>query len=175
MKAPYHNQSVVDRIAKENEISTEEAERWFEGALQFLEVASVAGSPVSPSLKIDEAWHAFILHTRDYAAYCQERFGRFIHHQPTGEGVDNRDNYLLARSLAEERFGDLDSEVWPVKAKKVSACSDPDGECSGQCAPNNSKEECVTDCGPERTPALVGAAGCHDDGHCGSESCASST
>ena len=31
---------------------------------------------------MDKAWHAFLLHTRDYEAYCRERFGRMIHHQP---------------------------------------------------------------------------------------------
>jgi len=35
-----------------------------------------------PSMEIDEAWHTFILHTREYAEYCISRFGRFIHHVP---------------------------------------------------------------------------------------------
>ncbi len=165
MDVLYQNPSVVRRVAKENDISEEEAERWFKGALQFLEIASVAGSPISPSLTIDEAWHAFILHTRDYAEYCQEQFGRFIHHQPTPAEVSNRDNYLLARTIAEERFGDLDETVWPLKAKEVSACSDPDGECSSQCEPNNAA----------KVPVMAGSAECHGDGHCGSADCASST
>ncbi|CAG9465194.1 unnamed protein product [Pedinophyceae sp. YPF-701] len=29
---------------------------------------------------LDEAWHAFILNTRDYIAYCYAHFGRVIHH-----------------------------------------------------------------------------------------------
>jgi len=37
---------------------------------------------ISPPEPVDKAWHAFVLHTRDYEAYCRERFGRVIHHQP---------------------------------------------------------------------------------------------
>lgn len=31
---------------------------------------------------LDEYWHVFILHTRDYAAFCDAHFGFFIHHSP---------------------------------------------------------------------------------------------
>ena len=33
-------------------------------------------------LRIDDMWHIFILHTRDYAEFCHRYFGRFIHHEP---------------------------------------------------------------------------------------------
>jgi hypothetical protein len=36
-----------------------------------------------PSLIADEAWHEFILCTREYADFCQRAFGRFLHHTPT--------------------------------------------------------------------------------------------
>jgi hypothetical protein len=35
---------------------------------------------------IDEYWHAFVLHTRDYQAFCQKHFGFFIHHSPSFPG-----------------------------------------------------------------------------------------
>src|SRR3569832_2225713 len=31
---------------------------------------------------IDPFWHAHILHTRRYAAFCQDVYGQFIHHAP---------------------------------------------------------------------------------------------
>ncbi len=31
---------------------------------------------------VDEYWHTFILHTRDYEQFCTEYFGTFIHHSP---------------------------------------------------------------------------------------------
>ena len=33
-------------------------------------------------IDIDEMWHTFILITKDYAAFCQEYFGEFLHHIP---------------------------------------------------------------------------------------------
>lgn len=35
-----------------------------------------------PSQVVDVAWHEFILFTRDYAAFCDKAFGRFLHHTP---------------------------------------------------------------------------------------------
>ncbi len=32
---------------------------------------------------IDEYWHTFVLHTRDYEAFCRTQFGLFIHHSPS--------------------------------------------------------------------------------------------
>lgn len=133
LSVPSNMDSIVDRIIGEEGISYEEAERRFMGMLQFLKVASVANAPVSPSKAIDSAWHAFILHTRDYTAYCEEQFGRFIHHQPTSAEVSNQENYVLARTLAEELFGSLDEAVWPSRSRKLVAagvgeCHD-DGHC----------------------------------------------
>jgi hypothetical protein len=36
---------------------------------------------LSPPEPVDKAWHAFLLHTRDYEAYGKERYARVIHHQ----------------------------------------------------------------------------------------------
>lgn len=35
-----------------------------------------------PSQAVDLAWHEFILHTRQYQAFCNRAFGRFVHHTP---------------------------------------------------------------------------------------------
>jgi hypothetical protein len=35
-----------------------------------------------PSVLVDDMWHKFLLHTRDYAAFCDAAFGRFLHHEP---------------------------------------------------------------------------------------------
>lgn len=37
---------------------------------------------VMPSLAVDEAWHEFILFTRQYQAFCQKAFGYYLHHTP---------------------------------------------------------------------------------------------
>ena len=35
-----------------------------------------------PSRVVDDAWHEFILHTKEYHGFCEEAFGKFLHHTP---------------------------------------------------------------------------------------------
>ena len=35
-----------------------------------------------PSQAVDDAWHEFILFTRQYDKFCRAAFGRFLHHTP---------------------------------------------------------------------------------------------
>ena len=34
------------------------------------------------SARVDEVWHQFILFTRQYADFCQDTLGNFLHHNP---------------------------------------------------------------------------------------------
>jgi hypothetical protein len=52
-----------------------------------------------PSQVADDLWHEFILYTRDYGRFCNQAFGRFLHHTPAvmlREGA-RRDNSALRR------------------------------------------------------------------------------
>jgi len=55
--------------------------------------------PVSmPSQVADDLWHAFILHTRAYDAFCRQAFGKFLHHAPASIlSKDRRNNEGLRR------------------------------------------------------------------------------
>jgi len=35
-----------------------------------------------PSQVVDDAWHEFILFTRSYERFCQQAYGKFLHHTP---------------------------------------------------------------------------------------------
>ena len=39
---------------------------------------------------MDKGWHAFILHTADYAEFCDRVARRFIHHLPDAPGEEDR-------------------------------------------------------------------------------------
>lgn len=103
--------AVVRRIAAENHVRKQTARRWFKEMLKFLDVCHAAEETVSPSPKVDKAWHAFLLFTRDYASYCDERFGCFIHHEP----MDSSDPVAYQRAYLEAQlpYGELDPRVWP--------------------------------------------------------------
>jgi hypothetical protein len=102
---------VVRRIAREEHIRLRTAQRRFVEMLKFLDVCAGAKKTVSPPARVDGAWHCFILFTRDYAAYCEERFGRFIHHEPMESGDTKA--YKHAYDEATVRFGTLDRRIWP--------------------------------------------------------------
>ena len=47
-----------------------------------------------PSHAVDEAWHGCILCTARYAEFCDQAYGKFLHHHPEGGGPPG----LAARS-----------------------------------------------------------------------------
>jgi len=70
--------------------------------------------------RVDLVWHTHILFTRDYAAFCAEIVGRFVHHEPT-VNADERERLAPAyrqRTLQiyESLFGKLDVETWGFDA-----------------------------------------------------------
>lgn len=52
--------------------------------------------PAMPSMSVDDMWHELLLHTRDYAAFCDAAFGHFLHHEP--ESAMTPDQVLANRS-----------------------------------------------------------------------------
>lgn len=81
----YSNEAVLARIEKEEGVDRETARAWFGEMLIFLDLCARSDKLLAPPPDVDRAWHAFLLHSRDYEAYCRERFGKVIHHQPGDE------------------------------------------------------------------------------------------
>jgi hypothetical protein len=72
---------------------------------RFLALAALARDPVCPSEDVDEAWHLHITRTADYARFCGEHLGRFLHHQPSrgGPAELERHRAMYERTLAAYR------------------------------------------------------------------------
>ncbi len=81
--APALFDRLTGRIVAEEGIAPPRAEQIMDQALAFLGACATTAQPLSPSDEVDTGWHAFILHTRDYAKFCTAVAGRFIHHVPT--------------------------------------------------------------------------------------------
>lgn len=83
----YRNRDVVDAFVDRTRVSAGEAAEVFDDLKRWLWLNALPDGPPlhisSELLIIDEMWHTFVLHTEPYAAYCQSRFGFFIHHRPT--------------------------------------------------------------------------------------------
>jgi hypothetical protein len=70
------------------------------------------------SLRVDEAWHQFILFTAQYADFCQRFFGRYIHHSPSNapnvEDPKQRPvaSFAMFAERYEELFGSPLPDIW---------------------------------------------------------------
>lgn len=103
------------------EINEETARRIVGQAAAFVAAsASHPGQSLGPSRLVDIGWHAFILHTVDYADFCKQAAGAFVHHVPTevGEEMPGGAQATRQRTLAAIRAIGyaIDEELWPDMA-----------------------------------------------------------
>lgn len=113
---------LVTRVHEENNLDNEHAERIVDQALAFLGACAVnPGVPLSPSPEVDTGWHAFIVHTREYAAFCDRIAGRFIHHVPTGHGKCNPDRCSATGKDGNENQETIIDQVVDVPAALSAA------------------------------------------------------
>ena len=81
---PYRK--TLDRrlIAKHPALTPEQREQVFAGLREYFHLCNDAGRNMvaMPSQVVDDAWHEFILFTRQYRRFCDRAFGRFLHHTP---------------------------------------------------------------------------------------------
>lgn len=83
----YKNEKLIAYFCdKYPSIATEEANQLFEDLLRWMWLTLYRKTQAKqtklfgPLLPLDEIWHAFILHTRDYQAFCETYLGTFFHH-----------------------------------------------------------------------------------------------
>lgn len=135
----YEHFGLVERIEKKEGLSHMEAKVLFKDLLLFLAMCSIidTGKPkvvLAPPAAIDNAWHHFILFTEDYAAFCDNYFGRFIHHRPaTSRDVMPGDLAVKTRALAEKLYGEL-SLNWRCSSEADCSpstnCESPPSDCA---------------------------------------------
>ncbi|NSC22953.1 hypothetical protein FM076_17990 [Streptomyces albus subsp. chlorinus] len=99
------------------DMSTSLAERGVGQMLAFLAAGTQTAEPLSPSPIVDEFWHAFILHTEAYAEFCDQTFGRFIHHRPEylDPAIHGGAKAVRARTIDAITAAGyvVDAELWP--------------------------------------------------------------
>lgn len=111
------------RLVVDEKLSRDLADRIVDQALAFLSAcAANTGEPLAPSELVDLGWHVFVLHTREYATFCERIAGRFLHHVPAEEddpaAHGEAARATLARTVAAiETAGFLvDTDLWPRPA-----------------------------------------------------------
>jgi hypothetical protein len=102
-------------------IASEEATARTRELKRYLALGAQLGELPMLSPEIDEAWHTFLLFTREYEEFCRTHFGQFLHHHP---GPSEPDSVTPEQFVAayRETFGKL-PPIW----KTASDCSSGEG------------------------------------------------
>jgi hypothetical protein len=139
---------VRQRLTKDG-MSGEDYDRLFPEFLKFAFLTEVARQErpwaTLPMLskQVDQVWHAFILFTAEYAAFCDATLGRFLHHKPNLGGEGHPEDAARFRALYATYFGPV-PEVW---GKPAPAGDDDDGDCDDCGGGGGGDEDDVVECG----------------------------
>lgn len=138
----YEHPSLVRRIQEKLNLDAGAAQQLFVEMKRFLALCGMSGTSLTPSKMVDEAWHHFILFTKQYRAFCFDHFGRMIHHVPAEVGEDASLNFV-AHDAYRATFGEHPSLYWtedehcsegnacPVPRVLRFGCSGPGDYCKG--------------------------------------------
>lgn len=101
-----------EKISRALDIPPTESTAALTEVIRFMQLVSLSETPLTPSHKVDLAWHEFILFTRAYSGFCQEEFGEYIHHTPGGSRDGNNLQYRQTLSDYNKTFGPLSISYW---------------------------------------------------------------
>ncbi|MEM9454254.1 MAG: hypothetical protein AAGF11_08755 [Myxococcota bacterium] len=120
---------LVDKLVAACDLDPAQAPRAVLEVLRFLSLVAEADQSLTPSPRVDDAWHEMILCTREYADLCAQYFGRFMHHDPGGGDALNRARFRETIRRYTLRFGTPDPAWWGAPSP-LSATADC-GPCQG--------------------------------------------
>ena len=80
-----------------------------------------------PSDDVDLGLHALILHTKEYAALCEQHAGRFLHHNPKPGGGGRDPEMVAASARAMKAAGfRVHDDLWTHNGENLAQC---DSDC----------------------------------------------
>ncbi|RSS38147.1 hypothetical protein EF912_34235 [Streptomyces sp. WAC07061] len=133
--APQLRTDLITMVREDSwpEMTDDEGERGVDQMAAFLAVAANTTEKATPSLRVDLFWHAFVLHTKPYADFCEALAGRFIHHVPdrtSGHNpIEGRNAMRRTADMICEGGFTTDPEFWPADhaadcTQSYAGCSD---------------------------------------------------
>ncbi len=112
----YENQQVIASFCyKHPEFTYQEGHELFRDLLSWMwlsELRKAQGKKTylfGPLLILDELWHVFILHTRDYVDFSMNFFGAYYHHEVELPGVEHILQEDELNDFLEDCFDNLDN------------------------------------------------------------------
>lgn len=104
---------LVQKLARTLFCSPAECKHALGEVIKFLILASEnKDGHLTPSARVDLAWHEFILFTRSYQVFCDEHLGKMVHHEPSDNHETNSQQYANTLARYRDRFGEPPFEYW---------------------------------------------------------------
>lgn len=106
-------------LFKHPDLSENQMFHVLEGLRQFFLVCAIANavgrkrSFGMPSKIVDDAWHEFILMSREYSRFCDQAFGGYLHHTPAGASDEPQEKGLL-RTLHQLKSEHANQAGWAM-------------------------------------------------------------
>ena len=121
----YDFSKVANRAIKEGLVTSDEAPEAVKELKAFFVACARKEMNLSPqSAQCDDLWHTFIIQTRAYAAFCDQAFGGFLHHETDIDAdvltaaQDNADKILgvsIFASKKDRECGDIRRECGKIR------------------------------------------------------------
>jgi len=107
------------RLQSHTGLTLEQSGKVLEGLRQYFlaclaaQRKAIAKEVGMPSKAVDAAWHEFIVLTKEYAKFCEQAFGRYLHHTPKAM-MDTSTQAALANTLHQLRGQSLSPAGWAM-------------------------------------------------------------
>jgi hypothetical protein len=117
----YEAPFVIEKLLKDHVADTaDEAQELFAEVKRYLVLHEIDRTKTWKmySLRVDEAWHEFVLFTYEYTAFCAKYFGRYLHHSPSNAPDSGFGHRAPEASMGEfadryrEAFGRQLPDLW---------------------------------------------------------------
>lgn len=117
----YEAPFLIEKLLKEHIVETrEEGEALFTEVKKFCVLVRSDATKLwdMHSLRVDEAWHQFILFTKEYMDFCERFFGTYVPHSPSNAPKSQTMNppetasFEAFQSRYSELFGDRLPDIW---------------------------------------------------------------
>jgi hypothetical protein len=99
------NPLLAKKIVAATDVEKDEAVDILRELIRFLHLVHLTTERLTPSHKVDMAWHEFILFTKAYADFCTTHFGSFIHHFPDDNKFGNKIGFKKLHYHYEKHLG----------------------------------------------------------------------
>jgi hypothetical protein len=127
----YENSAIARKISKEIICTFGQAEVLLRDCSNFLWMAAKSSEVSVPSPIIDEAWHVFILFTKEYMQFCHDHCGGYVHHAPhTGPELRMTTDYVKPTvDMLHTNFGGKPNGNWDYISVKERTIENRVGIC----------------------------------------------